>query len=73
MPYLLGLCAAFDNTGRMAALGGFASKMGLASGPLVAGLLLGDGNYGLLINVAVIALLLSAAASALPARVKDRQ
>ena len=29
--YLLGMCAAFDHTGRAAALGGFLSKMGLAS------------------------------------------
>jgi predicted MFS family arabinose efflux permease len=73
MPYLLGLCAEFDTSGQMAALGGFASKMGLASGPLAAGLLLGDNNYGLLINVAVIALLFSAITSVIPARLKDRR
>ncbi len=32
--YLLGMCSDFDQTGQTAALGGFASKMGLASGPL---------------------------------------
>ncbi len=32
--YLLGMCAAFDHTGRAAALGGFLSKMGLALGPV---------------------------------------
>jgi hypothetical protein len=31
--YLLSMCAEFDKTGQMAALGGFAFKMGLASGP----------------------------------------
>ncbi len=72
MSYLLGLVAAFDRTGQMAALGGFASKMGLASGPLAGGLLLGDDNYGLLINLAVIGLALSAVASLIPARLKDR-
>jgi predicted MFS family arabinose efflux permease len=72
MSYLLGLVAAFDATGQMAALGGFASKMGLASGPLAGGLLLGDDNYGLLINLAVIGLALSAVASLIPARLKDR-
>ena len=56
----------------MAALGGFASKLGLASGPLAGGLLLGDNNYGLLINLAVIALALSTIASVIPARLKDR-
>jgi predicted MFS family arabinose efflux permease len=72
MSYLLGLVAAFDQTGQMAALGGFASKMGLASGPMVGGMLLGDNNYALLINLAVIGLALSAAASLIPARLKDR-
>ena len=72
MSYLLGLVSAFDRTGQMAALGGFASKLGLASGPLAGGLLLGDDNYALLINLAVIALGLSAVASLVPARLKDR-
>jgi len=72
MSYLLGLVSAFDQTGQMAALGGFASKLGLASGPLAGGLLLGDDNYGLLINLAVIGLALSALASLIPARLKDR-
>jgi predicted MFS family arabinose efflux permease len=72
MSYLLGLVSAFDETGQMAALGGFASKLGLASGPLAGGLLLGDNNYGLLINLAVIALVLSTIASVIPARLKDR-
>lgn len=73
MPYLLGLCSEFDTSGQMAALGGFASKMGLASGPLAAGFLLGNDNYGLLINIAVVALLASAITSVIPARLKDRK
>lgn len=73
IPYLLGLTAEFDKSGQMAALGGFASKMGLASGPMVSGLLLGDsGNYTLLINVSVLALLVSLAACILPAWRQDR-
>ena len=54
--YLLGICAEFDKEGKMAALGGFASKTGLASGPMVSALLLGTGDYTVLINVAAIAL-----------------
>jgi DHA1 family inner membrane transport protein len=72
MSYLLGLVSAFDGTGQMAALGGFASKMGLASGPLAGGFLLGDNNYTLLIYLAVAGLALSAAASLIPARLKDQ-
>lgn len=73
IPYLLGLAAEFDKTGQMAALGGFASKMGLASGPMVAGLLLGDGSgYGLLINLGMAILAFSLIASIVPALRQDR-
>jgi hypothetical protein len=71
--YLLGMCSEFDATGQMAALGGFASKMGLASGPAVAALVVGESNYGLLLNLSVVALVLCLAAMAIPARVLDTQ
>ncbi len=71
--YLLGLCAEFDVAGQMAALGGFASKMGLASGPLVAALMVGEDDYTSMINIAVVLLLLSMLAVALPAYVLDRR
>lgn len=74
IPYLLGLAAEFDRTGQMAALGGFASKMGLASGPMVAGLLLGDGDrYATLINLGIVALVAGLAASLVPALRQDRR
>ena len=69
--YLLGMNAEFDTTGRMAALGGFASKMGLASGPGVAALIIGDNNYGLVINVAALALILCFVVVIMPARILD--
>jgi predicted MFS family arabinose efflux permease len=72
IPYLLGLTSEFDKTGQMAALGGFASKMGLASGPFVAGLLLGDDNYARLINIAVAMLVVSMLFCLWPARFRDR-
>ncbi|MEJ8566574.1 MFS transporter [Elongatibacter sediminis] len=71
IPYLLGLAARFDKTGTMAALGGFASKMGLASGPAVAAGLLGDNRYALLIWTACGALLLCQAVVLIPARLID--
>ena len=71
--YLLGMCSEFDSTGQMAALGGFASKMGLASGPAIAAMLVGEGNYGLLINVAVVGLGACLVAMFLPARALDRE
>lgn len=72
MSYLLGLISAFDRSGQMAALGGFASKMGLASGPMVGGLLLGDDNYAVLINIACGALLVAAVTSIIPASIQDK-
>lgn len=71
--YLLGMCSEFDTTGQTAALGGFASKMGLASGPAVAAMLVGEANYGLLINVSVVALIACLAVMILPAAVLDRE
>jgi predicted MFS family arabinose efflux permease len=71
--YLLGMCSEFDATGQMAALGGFASKMGLASGPAVAALIVGEDNYSLLINVAVVALVFCIVAMVRPAWALDRR
>ena len=71
--YLLGMCSEFDATGQMAALGGFASKMGLASGPAVAAMVVGDSNYGLLINISIIALIGCLLVMFFPARALDRE
>ncbi|MDG1663089.1 MAG: MFS transporter [Pseudomonadales bacterium] len=70
--YLLGMSAEFDKAGRMAALGGFASKMGLASGPFIAALIVGENNYALLINVALVAMAISLIAAIIPARFLDQ-
>ncbi len=70
--YLLGMCAAFDRSGQTAALGGFASKMGLASGPLVAAMVVGESNYTLLVNLAIIALVGGWLVVLKPAAVLDR-
>jgi predicted MFS family arabinose efflux permease len=62
VPYLLGLCAAFDRTGRSAALAGLFSKLGYATGPYVASMFVGAGTaaaYGTLVDVAVAALVIS--------------
>jgi hypothetical protein len=47
--------------------------MGLASGPAVAALLVGESNYGLVINVAVVGLVLCLLAMILPARALDHE
>lgn len=67
--YLLTMVSRFDAAGQMGAFGGFASKMGLASGPVIAGRLLsGGGDYSQLIILASLLLLVCFAA--LPAAVK---
>ena len=70
--YLLGLMSRYDTTGQMAALGGFASKMGLASGPAVAALMLGQDDYARVIGAALVALLVSLLAIVHPARLQRR-
>jgi predicted MFS family arabinose efflux permease len=72
IPHLLGMCARCDTSGRAAALGGFASKMGLASGPFVGSLLLGADRYGLLIDVATAVIIACTVAALLPAARLDR-
>ncbi len=69
--YLLGMNAEFDTTGQMAALGGFASKMGLASGPAIAAFIVGESNYGAIINAATFALVLCFVVVIRPARILD--
>ena len=71
--YLFGMSAQFDKAGRTAALGGFVSKMGLASGPFAAGYLLGHGGgFSGLINFTFLGLALSAAFMLIPAHALDR-
>lgn len=72
IPYLLGLVSTFDDMGRMAAFAGFVSKMGLASGPLVAAMIVGEGNFDLIINVAVTGLILCGFVAFIPAHTVDK-
>tara|TARA_B100001939_G_scaffold347068_1_gene367569 strand:- start:3948 stop:5189 length:1242 start_codon:yes stop_codon:yes gene_type:complete len=73
MPYLLGMCAALDQTGQTAALAGFFSKMGLASGPMAGAYIVAGGNYDLLINIAVGGLMICAIFALIPAYTLDRR
>jgi predicted MFS family arabinose efflux permease len=69
--YLLSMCAEFDETGQMAALGGFASKMGLASGPFVAAYIVGENNYAVIITAATIGLIACLFTAMTPSKVLD--
>ncbi|WP_417498099.1 MFS transporter [Maricaulis sp.] len=72
--YLLGMTAEFDKAGQASAFGGFISKLGLASGPMVAGWALAtDGGFPGLINLALVGLAASAVVMIVPARMLDRK
>jgi predicted MFS family arabinose efflux permease len=72
LPYLFGLAAAFGQGGRAAALGGFCSKAGLATGPLIGGYLVADGNYARLVWAGMAGVAAASAATLLAARQMDR-
>lgn len=59
IPYILGLCSTFDTHGQMAALAGFISKMGLATGPLIGSLFIINSGINFIINIAVVSLCIS--------------
>jgi MFS transporter, DHA1 family, inner membrane transport protein len=67
IPCLFSMCAALDPSGRSATLGGFCSKMGLASGPLLAPYLIGEDHYPTLIWAAAGTLFVVLIAAAVPA------
>ncbi|WP_395646752.1 MFS transporter [Terricaulis sp.] len=71
--YLLGMAAEFDRGGRTAAAAGFVSKMGLASGPFLAGALLETQPYSVLVYGSAVVLVLSALAMFWPAVLSDRR
>lgn len=57
VPYFLTMASRFDSAGQMGAFGGFASKLGLACGPLFAGYFItGGGSYTQLIVVVTVVL-----------------
>ncbi len=73
IPYLLGVVAEMDNSGQIAALGGFVNSFGLATGPAIAATILGDDQYDRVVWFALVALTCSALIVATPARLRDRR
>ncbi|MDC2889211.1 hypothetical protein [Psychrosphaera algicola] len=67
------MCAEFDKAGQYAAMGGFASKMGLASGPMVVALVIVNENYAGVINLAAVGLIACAIVVFKPARLLDKK
>ena len=71
IPYLLGVASEMDNRGQMAAVAGFVNSLGLASGPAMAAIVLGDGHFERIVGFAVIMLAASAVLIVVPARMLD--
>lgn len=72
-PYLFGMCAAFDAKGQMAAWSSFFSKLGMASGPALGGLLLAETHYERLLWLAIAGIVASGCCLVWPAVLLDRQ
>ncbi|HFB54355.1 MAG TPA: MFS transporter [Hellea balneolensis] len=71
--YLFGMSAEFDKAGRATAFAGFVSKIGLASGPLIAGWVLeGKLGYSGMLNFALIVFFLGMLVMLIPARILDK-
>jgi predicted MFS family arabinose efflux permease len=74
MAYLLGMASQFDESGRTAAAGGFVSKIGLATGPVIAGQILTAGfGFSFILNGALILFVVCTVIMLIPARQLDQQ
>ncbi|HEV2532257.1 MFS transporter [Phenylobacterium sp.] len=72
IPYIYGLCSAFDADGRTAMWAGFLSKLGLATGPAVGAFVLAETHYVRLLWSAASVAALCIVAAAPAAWVLDR-
>jgi MFS family permease len=73
IPYIYGLCSAFDAHGRTAMWAGFLSKLGLATGPALGAFVLAETHYIRLLWMGAAICVLSAVAAAPAALVLDRR
>ncbi len=71
IPYLLGIASEMDQNGQVAATAGFISSLGLATGPAIAAMILGDGTLNQVIYFAIAVLGMSSILVLKPARRLD--
>jgi len=71
IPYLLGIASELDDSGQVAAIAGFISSLGLATGPAIAALILGEGQLTQVIYFAIALLVISGILVVLPGRKLD--
>lgn len=72
LPCLFGMCSSFDPTGQSTTWIGLASKIGLASGPMIGSFLLVEGDYTPVLILTASMFVASALTACLPARNLDR-
>jgi predicted MFS family arabinose efflux permease len=72
LPCLFGMCSSFDPSGHSTTWVGLASKIGLASGPMIGSFLLVDSSYVLVLTVTLLMFFASAVIAGLPALNLDR-
>lgn len=70
-PYLLGVVAEMDNSGRLAAVAGFTSSLGLATGPAIAAVLIAGGDVDQVVMFSIALMIASAVLVAKPAGLLD--
>jgi predicted MFS family arabinose efflux permease len=73
LPMLFGLCALLDSTGRAPAWVAFTSKLGLATGPLLAAFALGADRFAALTGVAIVLLAVAMLAAIAMAQMAGQQ
>jgi len=71
IPYLLGIASELDDSGQVAAIAGFISSLGLATGPAIAAMILGEGQLAQVLTFAICLLIISGILVVLPARKLD--
>ena len=67
LTYLFGMCADLDHSGQMATIGGMMSKLGMATGPLVAASLLNGEGYDIVIQIGMVGMVMTLFVALLPA------
>ena len=70
-PYLMGIASEMDSTGRMGTVAAFAGNLGLAAGPAMAGILVGEDQFVRVLVFAITSLGLSLLLALGPARMLD--
>ncbi|CUK18265.1 putative 3-hydroxyphenylpropionic transporter MhpT [Ruegeria denitrificans] len=73
LPYLMGVAAEMDNTGKAAAFSAFSSSVGLAFGPAIGSLLVGDDDFSKVVYLTAGLYSISVLLAFAPAKMLDKK